>query len=42
MAIVAVARDLHDLRARLGAITVGADLRGRAGHGRAAAGPPAR
>ena len=38
MAIVAVARDLHDLRARLGAITVGATVRGRAGHRRAAEG----
>ena len=38
MAIVAVASDLQDLRARLGAITVGAHLRGRAGHRRAAAG----
>ena len=38
MAIVAVASDLQDLRARLGAITVGQHLRRRAGHRRAAAG----
>ena len=38
MAIVAVASDLQDLRRRLGAITVGAHVRGRAGDGGAAAG----
>ena len=38
MAIVAVARDLHDLRERLGAITVALHVRGRAGDRRAAAG----
>ena len=38
MAIVAVARDLQDLRARLGAITVGTTLRRQARDGRAAQG----
>ena len=38
MAIVAVSRDHPDLRQRLGAITVGHDLRRRARDGRAAAG----
>ena len=42
MAIVAVARDLFDLRKRLGAITVALHLGGRAGHRRAAARRPAR
>ena len=42
MAIVAVARDLHDLRERLGAITVALDVRRRAGHRRSSCGPRAR
>ena len=42
MAILALASDLHDLRARLGRIVVATTTRGQAGHGRGPARSPAR